>query len=94
MKTSRECKKAVNRISAFEGNLQKDLEDIESQRKRNMRSLREKKLNFLQKASTLPKLCASLPKQTEEMINSGSAFTKRLSWPEIRYNMAAAQAYG
>lgn len=56
MNSSRECKKAVNRNNAFEGNLQKDLESIEGQRKRIMRSLREKKLNFIEKKSTLPKI--------------------------------------
>ncbi len=56
MNYGRECKKAVNRNNAFEGNLQKDLENIEGQRKRIMRSLKEKKLNFIERKSTLPKI--------------------------------------
>ena len=56
MNSSRECRKAVNRNNAFEGNLRKDLESIEGQRKRIMRSLREKRLNFVHRKSTLPKI--------------------------------------
>lgn len=59
MNYSRECKKAISRNNAFEGNLQKDLENIEGQKKRIMRSLREKKLNFMERKSTLPKICLS-----------------------------------
>lgn len=54
--TSREYKKAINRNTTFEGNLQKDLENIEGQRKRIIRSLREKKLKFIEGNSALPKI--------------------------------------
>lgn len=50
-KASREFKKAINRNTAFEGKLQKDLENIEGQR--IIRSLREKKLKFMGRKSAL-----------------------------------------
>lgn len=73
----------MNRNTAFEGNLQKNLEDLESQRARSIHSLREKKLNFLERKSTLPKLRISLPAQgvenTRRQSTKSPMVTKRLS---------------
>lgn len=83
MDASREYKRALNRISTFKGNLQKDLEDIESQRMRSIRSLREKKMNFMEKAASVPKLRLSLPGQTNEVSKNIPVVTKRPSLDDL-----------
>ena len=80
MMSSREYKKAVGRNNAFEGNLQKNLDDIEGQRNRFIRSQREKKLKFIHKVSSLPKLRLPLRNGTEENIaKSPAAVSRHLS---------------
>ena len=80
MMSSREYKKAVGRNNAFEGNLQKNLDDIEGQRNRFIRSQREKKLKFIHKVSSLPKLRLPLRNATEENIaKSPAALSRHLS---------------
>lgn len=80
MMSSREYKKAVSRNNAFEGNLQKNLDDIEGQRNRFIRSQREKKLKFIHKVSSLPKLRLPLRNATEENIaKSPAAVSRHLS---------------
>ncbi|KAJ7393884.1 hypothetical protein OS493_003551 [Desmophyllum pertusum] len=66
MNTSRGFRKAVHRNTAVEGNLQKNLENIEGERKRFIRSLREKKLNFIERKSALPKIRFSTPEVEEK----------------------------
>ena len=77
MMSSREYKKAVGRNNAFEGNLQKNLDDIEGQRNRFIRSQREKKLKFIHKVSSLPKLRLPLRNATEENITKSPAAVSR-----------------
>ena len=80
MMSSREYKKAVGRNNAFEGNLQKNLDDIEGQRNRFIRSQREKKLKFIHKVSSLPKLRLPLRNATEKnMAKSPAAISRHLS---------------
>lgn len=80
MMSSREYKKAVGRNNAFEGNLQKNLDDIEGQRNRFIRSQREKKLKFIHKVSSLPKLRLPLRNATVENITkSRAALSRHLS---------------
>ena len=80
MDASREYKRALNRISTFKENLQKDLEDIESQRMRSIRSL---KMKFMKKAALVPKLRFSLPGQTKELSQNIPVVTKRLSLDDL-----------
>ena len=75
---SREYKRAVMRNTAAGGNLQNSLDSLEDQKKRLVRSFEEKKLNFIEKKGTLPKLFSSLG-QTEEwsaanVVNSRNSF--------------------
>ena len=80
MMSSREYKKAVGRNNSFEGNLKKNLDDIEGQRNRFIRSQREKKLKFIHKVSSLPKLRLPLRNATEEnMAKSPAAISRHLS---------------
>ena len=76
---SREYKRAVMRNTAAGGNLQNSLDSLEDQKKRLVRSFEEKKLNFIEKKGTLPKLFSSL-RQTGGMERSKRGqLTKQLS---------------
>lgn len=82
---SREYKNAVRRNTAFQGNLQNSLEDIESQKKRFMRSLRDKKLNFIESRAALPKLFSS-PDQIERKEHKHPVVTRQLSLDSSELN--------
>lgn len=76
---SREYKRAVMRNTAAGGNLQNSLDSLEDQKKRLVRSFEEKKLNFIEKKGTLPKLFSSLGQTGGMERSKRGQLTKQLS---------------